>query len=94
MTAPTRFVDVGREITRIRQRGTRQTVPTTPEERIDAIRAIVTAGQYAKVDGIMVDLFSASAIVAVYDALNEENRLKFASLPAGKMGLIAFRLVK
>ena len=82
------------EITRTRQHGTKVTHPTTPQERIDAIRSIVTNCQYAKVDGIMVDLFSASAIVAVYDALSEKNRVHFSSMPAGKMAVLAFRLVK
>ena len=43
---------------------------------------------------MMVDLFSASAIVAVYDALSERNREVYRTLPAAKMASIAFRLVK
>ncbi len=83
-----------REATRIREQGTPVTQPATPQERIGAIRTIVKDGQYAKVDGIMVDLFSASAIVAVYDALKPENQAKYANLPAGKMAFMAFKLVK
>ena len=81
-----------KEPTRIRERGTRVTRPTTPDERIAAIRRIVNEGQYAKVDGCMIDLFSAGAIVAVYDALNEVNRAKFAAMPAPKMAAVAFKL--
>lgn len=84
----------GQEPTRVRQRGTRVTAASSPEERIAAIRQIVHAKQYAKVDDTMIDLFTASAIVQVYDALNDANKLKFASFPAGKMGLIAFKLLK
>jgi hypothetical protein len=82
------------EPTRTRERGTRVTKPNTPEERIEAIRAIVAEGQYAKVDGCMIDLFSAGAVIAVYDALSEENRLKYATMPAPKMATVAFKLLK
>ena len=82
------------EPTRIRQQGTRVTLPLSPAERIAAIRQIVTERQYAKVDGLMVDLFSASAIIAVYDALNEVNRTKYAARPARQMASIAFRVMK
>lgn len=82
------------EPTRTRQHGTRVTQSQTPEERIAAIRQIVTEHQYAKVDGVMVDGFSASAIIAVYDALNPANQAKFAALPIAKMASVAFKLVK
>jgi hypothetical protein len=82
------------EPSRTRERGTVVTSPKTGTERIAAVRQIVERKQYAKIDGQAVDLFSASAIVAVYDALNESNREKFCSLPVGKMALIAFKLVK
>lgn len=64
----------------------------TPDERIAAIRNIVTERQYAKVDGIMVDLFTASHIIAVYDALNETNRAKYAAMPVARMAQMAFSL--
>lgn len=82
------------EPTRTRQQGTRVTLPTTSEERVAAIRRIVAEGQYAKVDGIMVDLFSASAILAVYDQLSQENRARYSALVARKMALVAFKLIK
>lgn len=83
-----------REPTRTREQGTVVTKPSTGQQRIHAIRRIVEEHQYAKVDGLMVDLFSASAIVAVYDALSPENQAKYASLSARKMALVAFKLVK
>jgi len=80
------------EPTRTRQHGTRVTRPSTPAERIAAVRAIVTAGQYARIDGCMVDGFSASAIVQVYDALNTENQQRYASMDVRRMASIAFKL--
>lgn len=61
---------------------------------IEQCRTIVRESQYRKVNEVMVDLFSASAIVAVYDALNEENRTKFAALPVARAGAVAFKLIK
>lgn len=82
------------EPTRTREHGTNVTQSSTPEEKIAAVRAIVDAKQYAKIDGVAIDLFSASAIVAVYDALNEENRAKYAAMPVRKMAIVAFKLIK
>lgn len=77
-----------------RQHGTQETIAGNPQDRIEAIRTIVTEGQYAKVDGTMIDGYSASAILKVYDNLNDENKARFASLPAGKMGILAWELIK
>jgi hypothetical protein len=86
-----------RERTRTRQQGTVVTNPadfTDPGlARIDAIRRVVAECQYAKIDGIMVDLFTAYTIFRVYDALNEANQAKFRALPVGKMAGIAFKLI-
>ena len=83
-----------REPTHVREHGTEVTQPATPLARIVAVRRIVSECQYAKIDGVMVDLFSASAIVKVYDALNDTNKAMFADFPVGKMASIAFKLLK
>ncbi len=79
---------------RIREEGTEEIVTDNPADRIAAIRRVVKRHQYAKIDGTMIDGFTAGAIVSVYDALNDANKLKFSSLRAGKMGLVAFKLIK
>jgi hypothetical protein len=43
---------------------------------------------------VALDSFSASAIVAVHDALNETNRAKYTAMPLIKMAKVAFKLVK
>jgi hypothetical protein len=63
-------------------------------DRIAACRAIVEDQSFAKIDGIAVDLFSASAIIAVYDALNEVNREKFSRLPIARMAGVTFKCLK
>lgn len=83
-----------REQTRIRKHGTYVTMPTSPNERLAAIRRIVTECDYGKVDGVMVDLFTANAICVVYDQLNPVNQHKFSSLPAYRMAEIALKLAR
>lgn len=78
----------------VRQHGTEVTTPETGEERVAAIRRIVEQKQYAKVDGCMVDLFSASAIIAVYDKLSPENQAKYRSKTAPVMASIAYKMMK
>ena len=78
---------------RTRLQGTVETVAETGEERIMAIRRVVEAKQYAKIDGQMMDVFSASAIVAVYDKLSPSNQDKYAACSAPHMARIAFKLL-
>lgn len=82
------------EPTRTRQHGTRVTKSKDGEQIIAACRSIVANGQYEKINGHMVDLFTASAIVKVYDALNETDQTKFRALPVARMASIVFQLLK
>ena len=78
----------------IREGGTKVHYPQSYQERIDAIRAVRDGASYAKVDNCTIDLTTANAIVTVYDALSEANRIKFASFPSYKMADIAWKLIK
>lgn len=42
----------------------------------------------------IMDGYTASAIVAVYSALNEANKIIYAALPLNKMATVAFKLMK
>jgi hypothetical protein len=44
------------------------------EEGIERIRRIVEEKTYAKVNEVMVDVFSATAIIKVYDLVNDTNK--------------------
>ena len=69
-------------------------MPTEPA-KIAAFRRIVDTSTRGKIDGVRVDLLSASAVIAVYDKLTqEENRAKFLAMPVPKMCAVAFKLVK
>jgi hypothetical protein len=43
---------------------------------------------------VILDSFSASAIVAVHDNLSPDNQTKYNKLPISKMAEIAFKLLK
>lgn len=81
------------EISRVREQGTVVTQTDDNLAKIAAIRAILTDG-YAKVNGVMVDVFSASAIIQLYDAINDVNKAEYRALPIHKMADIAFKLCK
>lgn len=60
---------------------------------INQCREILKNHQYAKVNEVMVDGFSASAIVQVFDALNAENQAKLVKLPVAKVAKICFSVL-
>ena len=82
-----------REVTRTRERGTEVTQTKSGKERISALRRIVSRGQYAKIDGVMVDTYSASSILAVYNNLSPANKAKMESFPIAKMADISFKVL-
>jgi hypothetical protein len=76
-----------------RKHGTQVVIPANGEDRIQALRDIIEQKQYAKIDNCMIDLFSASTIVQVFDALSKANQDKFSNLPAPRMAQIAFEVM-
>ena len=60
--------------------------------RIDTLRRIVQNKQHEKMEGVLVDTFTASHMIAVYDALSPENQAKFDSIPLEKLADLAFRV--
>lgn len=60
---------------------------------IDRARAIVAAHSAEEIDGVLLDVQTAAAIVTVHDALNETNRAKFAALTLPVMAAVAWKLV-
>lgn len=61
--------------------------------KIEKFKSIVSRCQYNKVEGTTVDLFTAQAVTAVYDALSPANREKFLAMPVPRMCQIALKLV-
>ncbi len=63
-------------------------------DKESALRQIVADSQYGVVDGQEVDLYSASAVVKVIDALNPQNKEKYLALPVATMVEMAFKMMK
>lgn len=73
-------------------KGTRKISKDTPI--VDAMRDIMANG-YARYRGQLVDHYTASAIVTVYDALSETNKAKYVSRDSVlTMANIAFTCLK
>lgn len=62
-------------------------------EKIDLCREIVDEASGMEIDGVLVDMQSANAIVSVYENLSEPNQAKFIEYPIVRMGMIAWELV-
>jgi len=61
---------------------------------IEQFRKIVSESQMGKIDGVKVDLYTASAVVKVYGALSPQNQEKLMSLPIKKMVNVVWKLIK
>jgi hypothetical protein len=57
---------------------------------IDELKKIVSKKTAGKVSGMKVDLFSASAMVTVYNALNDQNQAKVEQMLKTKQGVLTF----
>jgi len=64
-----------------------------PEQRIAAFRRIVERCQCEMIEGRLIDLFSASIVVQVFDNLEPANQAKFTSMKAPVMATFALKLI-
>jgi len=64
------------------------------QDRIEALRKIVNEKQYAKVDGMFVDVFTASTIVSVYDKGGPGVKRVIKNLPLEKVVRTCYRISK
>ena len=64
------------------------------EGTIDKIKDIVSKKQHSKIDGVTVDLFTASAISQIYDKVNDANKKKMEKLPITKLAALAMKMMK
>lgn len=66
----------------------------TDPDVIAFLRRILVTGQAEKWKGTVVDTFSASAVIAVYDRCNDRNRAKLAGMPILQLVTVAFKLLE
>ena len=59
----------------------------------DALRQIVADKQYAKVEGVSVDLTTANLLVQIIDSLSPKNKADFLGRPVGEMVSIAYKIL-
>lgn len=63
-----------------------------PMNTIDKVQSIMDNGSAMKIDGVMVDTFTASVIMAIYNKVNEKNQDKMRSMPVEKLAISAYML--
>jgi len=61
---------------------------------IEQVRGIVRDKQYRKVKGTMVDLYTASVIVQVYDRVDDRVRDRLLELPVRQVAAFCMKCVK
>jgi hypothetical protein len=61
--------------------------------RIASLRQIVADRQCAKVDGVLVDLWTAQAVLACYDKGSERTRRIIEDAPLEKVAALSLRFV-
>lgn len=79
--------------TSIRKEGTRVFTTEDNQDKIGALQFIVRESQYAVINGRAVDLFTASAVLSVYDALSDKNKERYIKSDVPMMAKIAFQLL-
>ena len=64
------------------------------EGTIDKVKEIASKKQAMKIDGVMVDSFTASAISQIYDKVNDANKKKMDKLPITKLANLAMKMMQ
>lgn len=59
---------------------------------LDKVRKVAEEHQCNRVNGVLLDAFTAHVIVKVYDALNEKNKARLAAMPVRRMAEVALSL--
>lgn len=62
-------------------------------DKIELMKEIIGSHSYKEIEGTIIDVQTANAIITVYEALGEENKQKFTSHNISTMANIAWKLV-
>ena len=52
---------------------------------IESLRRIVAERQHAKIDGVLIDLWSASVTILIWDRLKDKHRRRLLTLPSHEL---------
>ena len=69
-------------------------VSVEPRGNMAKIFKIVNDKSYAKIGGILVDMFSASALVLIYNAVNDSNKEKLNKMNISKLAYVLNKAYK
>lgn len=62
--------------------------------KLDKLRQIVKEHQHQKIDGVIVDVVTANAILTIYDNMKKvENKEKYLSMDISKMASVAWKFL-
>jgi len=64
------------------------------ESVIDKVKEIASKKSAKKIDGVMVDSFTASAISQIYDKVNDANKKKMEKLPITNLANLAMKMMQ
>jgi len=70
-----------------------EAVESSGNPKVDALRQIVADKQYAKVDGVSIDLTTANLLLQILDALSPANKENFLGKPIEQMVSIAYKIL-
>lgn len=62
--------------------------------RMDKLRKIVGDRQYAKIDGVLVDVFTAASIIACYEKASDPTKYLIENANIESIGSIALKMGK
>ena len=64
------------------------------EKRIDKLRRIIKEGQYARINGVIVDVSTAKIMCIVWDNMDEKKRELFQKMDIRKLSDFCWSLTK
>jgi hypothetical protein len=70
-----------------------EAVEPSGDPKVDALRQIVADKQWGKVQGMNVDLQTASLLLQIIDGLNPQNKENFLERPIEQMADIAYKIL-
>ena len=70
-----------------------EAVEASGNPKVDALRQIVADKQYAKVDGVSIDLTTANLLLQILDALSPANKENYLGKPIEQMVSIAYKIL-
>lgn len=66
--------------------------PTGDATLIDTLRRVVPERQHAKIDGVLIDVWSATVTVLIWDNLRDDKRQRLLQLPSHELILRCTRI--